>query len=158
MEMMLTTTARPNSGTVPASRSRILCASDVAARRVRLATAAATAVGSGQADKLSDIIAELEEIAARSGSPLLVAELACARPLLSGDDAAEALFVAALGQDLTTHPFLDARTLFSVGRWLRIQRRSADARAPLRESIELFDTLGAAQWSTRARQELRATG
>jgi DNA-binding CsgD family transcriptional regulator len=117
-----------------------------------------SAVGSGQADKLSDIIAELEEIAARSGSPLLVAELVCARPLLSGDDDAEALFVAALGQDLTTHPFLDARTLFSFGRWLRRQRRSADARAPLRESIELFDTLGAAQWSTRARQELRATG
>ncbi len=117
-----------------------------------------SAVGSGQADKLSDIIAELEEIAARSGSPLLVAELVCARPLLSGDDAAEALFVAALGQGLTTHPFLDARTLFSFGRWLRRQRRSADARAPLRDSIELFDTLGAAQWSTRARQELRATG
>ena len=38
------------------------------------------------------------------------------------------------------------------------QRRTADARAPLRQSIDLFDTLGAAQWSKRARQELRATG
>jgi len=41
---------------------------------------------------------------------------------------------------------------------LRRQRRSADARAPLRQSIEVFDTLGATQWSKRARQELRATG
>ena len=67
-------------------------------------------------------------------------------------------FAAALGQDLTAHPFLQARTLFSFGRWLRRQRRAADARAPLRKSIDLFDTLGAAQWSERARHELRATG
>jgi pimeloyl-ACP methyl ester carboxylesterase len=31
-------------------------------------------------------------------------------------------------------------------------------RAPLRKSIEVFDARGAAQWSKRARQELRATG
>jgi len=41
---------------------------------------------------------------------------------------------------------------------LRRQRRAADAREPLRRSIEVFDTLGATPWSTRARQELRATG
>ena len=28
----------------------------------------------------------------------------------------------------------------------------------MRHSIEVFDTLGASQWSKRARQELRATG
>jgi len=53
---------------------------------------------------------------------------------------------------------VDPRTLFSFGRWLRRRRRSAAARAPLRQSIEAFDTLGATQWSKRARQELRATG
>ena len=115
-------------------------------------------VGSGQGDKLVDIIAELEGIAARSESPFLRAELLCARPLLAGDHEAEALFVAALARDLTAYPFLQSRALFSFGRWLRRQRRPADARAPLRQSIGLFDTLGAAQWSKRARQELRATG
>ena len=65
---------------------------------------------------------------------------------------------AALGEELAGYPFLRARTLFSFGRWLRRQRRSADSRAPLRDAIDLFDALGATRWSERARQELRATG
>jgi DNA-binding NarL/FixJ family response regulator len=77
---------------------------------------------------------------------------------MAADHDAERLFEAALGGYVRTHPFLEARTLFSFGRWLRRQRRSANARAPLRRSIELLDTLGATQWSKRARQELRATG
>ena len=35
---------------------------------------------------------------------------------------------------------------------------SADSRSPLRESIRVFDTLGARCWADRARLELRATG
>jgi ATP/maltotriose-dependent transcriptional regulator MalT len=116
------------------------------------------AVGSGQANQLGDVIDELEDLAIRSGSPFLHAVLDAARPLMSADPKAERLFVAALGGHVRTHPFLEARTLFSFGRWLRRQRRSADARAPLRRSIELLDMLGATQWSKRVRQELRATG
>lgn len=71
---------------------------------------------------------------------------------------AEAHFVAALGEDSRSYPFLRARTLFSFGRWLRRQRRSADSRTPLRDAINLFDALGATRWSEHARQELRATG
>jgi DNA-binding NarL/FixJ family response regulator len=41
---------------------------------------------------------------------------------------------------------------------LRRQRRSAESRKPLRDTIDLFDALGATRWSMRARQELRATG
>src|SRR6266511_1110362 len=118
---------------------------------------AEAAVGSGQADRLCDVIAELEDLATRSGSPFLDAMLDAARPLMAADHEAERLFEAALGGYMRAHPFLEARTLFSFGRWLRRQRRSADARAPLRRSIELFATLGATQWSKRARQELRAT-
>ena len=102
-------------------------------------------------------MAELEAIAARSGPPILLAGLMCARPLLAGEAEAEAALLGALGQDLTAYPFLRARTLFSFGRWLRRQRRGAESRAPLREAIELFDALGATGWSDRARQELRAT-
>jgi DNA-binding CsgD family transcriptional regulator len=115
-------------------------------------------VGSGQAAKLGHMVDELEGTAARTSSPFFNVEVVCAKPLLVGDDEAERLFVAALGTDLSALPFLHARTLFSFGRWLRRHRRPADARGPLRKSIELFDTLGAAQWSKRARQELRATG
>jgi DNA-binding CsgD family transcriptional regulator len=110
------------------------------------------------ATDVAKVTGELEEIASRSEPPILRAGLTCARPLLSDDDHAEALFVAALGEQSRSYPFLRARTLFSFGRWLRRQRRSADSRAPLRDAINLFDALGATRWSERARQELRATG
>jgi|HubBroStandDraft_6_1064221.scaffolds.fasta_scaffold19775_2 DNA-binding CsgD family transcriptional regulator len=104
------------------------------------------------------VTGELEQIAERSEPPILRAGLACARPLLSDDDHAEAHFLAALGEESRSYPLLRARTLFSFGRWLRRQRRSADSRAPLRDAIDQFDVLGATRWSERARQELRATG
>src|SRR6201999_1240367 len=93
-----------------------------------------------------------------TGPPILHAGLACARPLLAEDDDAEALYLAALAQDLAGHPFLRARTLFSFGGWLHRQRRGIDAREPLRAASDLFDALGAARWAERARQELRAAG
>ena len=104
------------------------------------------------------MVAELEAIAARSEPPVLCVGLTCARPLTARDDDAEALFTHALGQDLTDFPFQRARTLFSFGRWLRRQRRSADSREPLRGAVDSFEALGATRWSRRARQELRATG
>jgi DNA-binding CsgD family transcriptional regulator len=116
------------------------------------------AVGSGQADKLTGVLAELQQIAALSGVPFLQVELRYARPLLASDHDAERLFSDALREDSTAYPFLYARMLFSLGRWLRRQRRGADSRPPLRKSIELFDRLGAAALSKGARQELRATG
>ena len=116
------------------------------------------ATGSGQTATLAAVMAELEAIAAHSEPPILRLNLACARPLQAEDDQAEPLFIAALAQDLAGYPFLRARTLFSFGRWLRRRRRSAESRSPLRESVALFDALGATAWSRRARQELRATG
>lgn len=110
------------------------------------------------AAQVAKVVRELEEIAIRSEAPILRAGLTCASPLLSDDDHAEALFVAALGDESRDFPFIRARTLFSFGRWPRRQRRSADSRAPLRQAIDHFDALGAARWSERAREELRATG
>jgi DNA-binding CsgD family transcriptional regulator len=117
-----------------------------------------SAAGSGHTGRIMDVMADLEAISANSEPPILSLNLACARPLLAADDQAEPLFAAALAEDLAGYPFLRARTLFSLGHWLRRRRRSADSRSPLRESVALFDALGAAAWSRRARQELRATG
>jgi DNA-binding CsgD family transcriptional regulator len=116
------------------------------------------AAGSGQTGRLTDLIADLEAISVHSKPPILRLNLACARPLLAADDQAEPLFAAALAQDLAGYPFLRARTLFSLGRWLRRRRRRAESRSPLRESVALFDALGATAWGGRARQELRASG
>jgi DNA-binding CsgD family transcriptional regulator len=116
------------------------------------------AAGGGDVEHAAGVMAELEAIAARSGPPLLVILLTCARPLLAAEQDAHALFEAALGQDRSAYSYPRARTLFAFGRWLRRQRRGIESRAPLREAIELFDVLGATRWSDRARQELRATG
>lgn len=116
------------------------------------------AVGSGQTELVTDVLAALEAIAGRSDPPVLRVGLACARPLTAPDDDAQVLFQTALDQDLSGFPLQRSRTLFSFGRWLRRRRRSTDAREPLRAAIELFDALGATRWSRRARQELRATG
>jgi DNA-binding CsgD family transcriptional regulator len=115
-------------------------------------------VGSGQTERLQDVLPPLEAIAARSDPPVLRVGLICARPLTAPDDDAEALFLTALEQDLTDFPFQRARTLFSYGRWLRRRRRSTEAREPLRGAIDLFDALGATRWGHRARLELRTTG
>jgi DNA-binding CsgD family transcriptional regulator len=119
----------------------------------------AEAGGRGEhAEWVAGVLGELEHVGRESGAPILLAGLACARPLLASDGEAEALFERALGEEIAGYPFLRARTLFSCGRWLRRQRRDADAREPLRGAIESFDVLGAASWGRRARQELRATG
>ena len=116
------------------------------------------AARSGHLERAKGVKAELEAIAARSGAPLLLVQLACARPLLADDKDAEALFEVALGQDRSAYVYPRARTLFSFGSWLRRQRRDVESRAPLREAIELFDVLGATRWSDRARQELQIAG
>ncbi|WP_296606960.1 helix-turn-helix transcriptional regulator, partial [Nocardioides sp.] len=51
-----------------------------------------------------------------------------------------------------------ARTQLALGEHLRRSRRRADARVPLREAMDTFETLGAALWAERARHELRASG
>ena len=116
------------------------------------------ATRSGHLEQAVGAMAELEAVAARSGPPLLLVLLSCARPLMAPEADADALFQVALGQDRSVYMYPRARTLFSFGTWLRRQRRGIESRAPLREAIELFDVLGATRWSDRARQELRATG
>src|SRR5439155_14943868 len=71
------------------------------------------------AERVAAATGELEEIAKRSDPPILRTALTCARPLTADDDRAEALFAAALDQDLTEQQFMRARTSFSFGRWLR---------------------------------------
>jgi DNA-binding CsgD family transcriptional regulator len=117
------------------------------------------AAGRGEhAERVGQVVRELEDVATQSEPPILCAALVCARPLMADDDEAEALFAAALAHDLTAHPFLRSRTLFSFGCWLRRRRRNVDARERLHGAIDLFDALGATPWAERARQELRAAG
>ncbi|MDP9250982.1 MAG: LuxR C-terminal-related transcriptional regulator, partial [Chloroflexota bacterium] len=101
---------------------------------------------------------ELEPVAVETLSPLLVAALTYARPLVAREGQAERLFEMGLNADLGAWPFMRARLLLAYGEWLRRHRRVAESRAPLRAARDAMDHLGAAAWAERARQELRAAG
>jgi DNA-binding CsgD family transcriptional regulator/tetratricopeptide (TPR) repeat protein len=115
------------------------------------------AVQSGHHDHARDLLGDLQALPPGSDSPQLLAAIAYAQALLAEDPAADAAFVAASGATAPL-PFLHARLLLAHGVWLRRQRRSLEARGPLRAARDALDTLGAAPWGERARQELRATG
>ena len=81
------------------------------------------------------------------------------RGLLAGDDGAGDHFEAALlVEGVNRRPFELARTQLDYGRWLRRARRRRDSRVQLRAALQTFERLGAADWSERARAELRASG
>ena len=115
------------------------------------------AVRAGRPADVEAVVADLEALAERTRSPLLLAGLRVARPLLAPDDQAEALYLAGFGA-LKAWPFQRARLRLAYGEWLRRHRRAADSRAPLRDARDTFDALGAGPWGDRARLELRAAG
>jgi DNA-binding CsgD family transcriptional regulator len=119
---------------------------------------AEAAVHAGRADEVGPVMAGLEAEAAVTPAPTLHRQLSYARAVLAGDDEAEKLFTEALRADLTRWPWLRARLELAYGRWLRRQRRIAQARPPLRSAQITFDLIGAGAWAEQARSELRAAG
>jgi DNA-binding CsgD family transcriptional regulator len=115
------------------------------------------AVRVGRVEEIRNVVGRLEDEAEMTRSPLLLASLRFARPLLASDDA-ERRFAEGLEADLSGWPFIRARLLLAYGEWLRRRRRLAEARAPLRVARDSFDALGASAWGERARVELRAAG
>ena len=116
------------------------------------------ATRSGHGDEARSTLDWFEAVAGEWRTPGLQVGVAYGRPLLADDDHAEALFQAALEEGAIPWPFYRARLLLAYGAWLRRRRRAAESRTPLRAARDVFDTLGAAPWGERARQELRASG
>jgi DNA-binding CsgD family transcriptional regulator len=116
------------------------------------------AVFSGNAEMARGVIDEIERVAAPMPVPWVGTMLHYGNALLAAPEDAEQFFLQGLGPAAKKWPFLRARLLLAYGGWLRRQRRSANARAPLREARDIFDALGASPWSDRAREELRASG
>ncbi|MDP9793208.1 DNA-binding CsgD family transcriptional regulator [Catenuloplanes nepalensis] len=113
---------------------------------------------SGRLDEVRGLHAEMTELAARTGSPLLLASTAASAPLLAPDGEAEAAFEAALAKGLHDWPWQRASLLLHHGRRLRRQRRRADAHGPLREAYDLYESAGAGPWARQAAGELRSSG
>jgi DNA-binding CsgD family transcriptional regulator len=109
----------------------------------------------GRSSDASERLDELDCLGI-SSSPRLRIAFSYARPLLAGDEAAEAHFRAGLAADLARSPFYRARLLLEYGAWLRRRRKFTESRTPLRTALDSFVALGAPRWAERARQELRA--
>ena len=77
------------------------------------------AVPAGQRDDARRIVSELELVAAGSASTTLRHHLAYARAVLAEEEDAEELYLAALGSDLRSWPWLRGRLQLAFGRWLR---------------------------------------
>jgi DNA-binding CsgD family transcriptional regulator len=115
-------------------------------------------VFSGNAEAARAVIEEVERVSAPVPVPWVETMLLYGKALLAAPADAEPLFLQGLGPAAKNWPFLRGRLLLAYGGWLRRQRKSANARAPLREARDIFDALGASPWSDRAREELRASG
>ncbi|WP_416956234.1 helix-turn-helix transcriptional regulator [Streptomyces sp. Agncl-13] len=119
---------------------------------------AEASVHAGRRDDARSVIAGLEELTSRSSSTTLRVQLSYAQAILADDDHAEALFTAALNQDLNRWPWPAARLQLAYGCWLRRHRRGTESRIPLRSALTTFDQIGARSWADHARAELRAAG
>jgi len=117
------------------------------------------AVRAGQPEAAAAPLAAFGQLAAVTGPPEVLAQLARCRGLVGADEEAAAQFEEALAlHDGHARPFDLARTELAYGETLRRARRRGEARTHLRNALATFQRLGAAPWAERATAELRATG
>ena len=116
------------------------------------------AVSCGQEHTVAVKLAEFERRSGPTAIPWVAMTITYSKALLALPEEAEILFEKALSFNVRNWPFRRGSCLLAYGEWLRRQRRSIDARAPLRQARDIFDALGAAPWGERARRELRAAG
>lgn len=114
----------------------------------------------GMTDSVGEPHAQLEEMAAASGTDWAVGVDAWAKAVLSRDDVvAEKHYRRSIDHlDRTKLRAYLARAHLLYGEWLRRQSRRIDARAELHTALEMLDEMGMDGFAERARQELRATG
>jgi DNA-binding CsgD family transcriptional regulator len=101
----------------------------------------------------------LSERATASATPWAAGMLARAQALVATGDEPDTLFRWALDTlSDTTIATETARTQLLHGEWLRRARRRKEAREPLHDALDFFESIGASAFATRARAELAATG
>jgi DNA-binding CsgD family transcriptional regulator len=113
----------------------------------------------GQVESTRRLMRQLtERLAVASAGPAARMNVLYAQALLAPDDAVDDRLREAIGRDVGIWPFERSRLQLVLGSRLRRQHRVHDCRQYLRAARDGFDDLGAARWSDRARDELRAAG
>jgi DNA-binding CsgD family transcriptional regulator len=113
----------------------------------------------GQADMANAAMERLSERTGAAGTDLALGIEARSRALLSEGALAERLYREAIDRLGNTRLALElARARLLYGEWLRRERRRIDARDQLRGAREMFASMGAEAFATRAGRELLATG
>jgi DNA-binding CsgD family transcriptional regulator len=117
------------------------------------------AVRSGDLETAGSAADVLAKRAVAAATPWALGLLARSQALLVGGDDAEPFYQDAVDRLSTTAMVPDvARAHLLYGEWLRRQRRRRDSRVQLERALQLFDGIGAAGFSERARKELAASG
>ena len=113
---------------------------------------------SGHAAEASAIVSDVGQLAGTTTAPGVLRAIALARAVLAADDTAERCFAQAREHAADAPAWFAARLDLAYGTRLRGRGRAVQARQPLRASLAVFDSLGAAAWAARAREQLAATG
>ncbi|MEU8659493.1 AAA family ATPase [Actinoplanes philippinensis] len=117
------------------------------------------AVRSGDRATAGQALTDLDLAARASDTSRALGLLHRSRALLSGPDAAEEHYRAAIERFDGTVSYGDlARSHLVYGEWLRRRRRRRDARDQLTVALEMFEEVRANAFAARAGQELAALG
>jgi DNA-binding NarL/FixJ family response regulator len=138
---------------------RVVDHDSVGVAPLALADLVEAAARCGETGVAERALERLSERATESGTPWACGMLARARALVASGDDADALFRSAI-DDLSRSTVVTdtARTQLLHGEWLRRARRRKEARDPLHEALDFFESIGASAFAARARAELAATG
>lgn len=112
-------------------------------------------------NRVAEAEAELEVLvaqAARTARAWPTAAVARCQAILGTEQEVDEMFQRAVALLDNLEPFERARTELAWGQRLRLARRRADARDPLRRALNTFESLGAEPWARQARAALRAAG
>jgi AAA ATPase domain len=113
------------------------------------------AVLSGHRDEAQRVVADLEQVALATPSPILHVHLLYARAVVAEGEEACAQFRAARRADLARWPWIRSQIELAHGSLLRRQGRAVEARIPLLSAHATFERLGALTWAARAHEQLR---
>jgi DNA-binding CsgD family transcriptional regulator len=141
---------------------RIFVPDDPACQRVQqlwvIGYLADAGVRTGRRDEVRRLVDVSAQLIGPTPSSGYAIALAYADSVLADDATAEASYEKALAGVAGSYPWHRARLQLAQGSWLRRQRKVVESRDPLRAARDTFAALGAAAWSARADQELRAAG